>query len=109
MPLAHFFLSHSSADDGFVLKLQQSLADLGQKVWIDSRQLKGGDPLESEFKAAIEQASGLAVLVSPDVHESKWVAKELKDGLKVQAERGLAAFTVVLLALNGTKPGSLAG
>lgn len=108
MPLAHLFLSHSSADDGFVRELRQALADLGQEVWIDSRQLKGGDPLWSAVQKAIEAASGLAVLVSPDAFQSDWVAKELKHGLKVQAERGLDAFPVILLALNGTKPGSLA-
>jgi len=107
--LAHLFLSHSTADDGFVRELQQALADLGQEVWIDSRQLKGGDPLWSEVAAAIEGASGLAVLVSPAAFQSDWVAKELKHALKVQSERGRAAFPVILLALNGTKPGSLAG
>jgi hypothetical protein len=29
-----------------------------QEVWIDSRQLEGVDPLESEIKAAIELAEG---------------------------------------------------
>ncbi len=107
--MAHLFLSHSSADDGFVRELRQALADLGQAVWIDSRQLKGGDPLESVIQAAIEASAGLAVLVSPEAFESEWVAKELKHALKVQAERGGAAFPVLLLALNGTKPASLAG
>jgi hypothetical protein len=50
--MAHLFLSHSSADDGFVRELREALADLGQEVWIDSRQLKGGDPLWSEIQAA---------------------------------------------------------
>jgi tetratricopeptide (TPR) repeat protein len=109
MPLAHLFLSHSSADDGFVRELRQALADLGQEVWIDSRQLKGGDPLWSAIQAAIEAAAGLVVLVSPDAFQTDWVARELKHGLKVQAERGLAAFPVILLVLDGTKPGSLAG
>ncbi|MFM9104227.1 MAG: toll/interleukin-1 receptor domain-containing protein, partial [Cyanobium sp.] len=108
-PLAHLFLSHSSADDGFVRELRQALADLGQEVWIDSRQLKGGDPLWSEIQAAIEKAAGLAVLVSPKAFESDWVARELKHALKLQAERGRQAFPVILLALNGTKPASLAG
>ncbi|MFM7647106.1 MAG: hypothetical protein ACKO50_03400, partial [Cyanobium sp.] len=67
------------------------------------------DPLWSEVAAAIEGASGLAVLVSPAAFQSDWVAKELKHALKVQSERGRAAFPVILLALNGTKPGSLAG
>lgn len=63
--MTHLFLSHSSADDGFVRELRAALADLGQEVWIDSRQLRGGDPLWSEIQADIEGACGLAVLVSP--------------------------------------------
>jgi hypothetical protein len=43
--MAGLFLSHSNADDGFVRELREGPADLGQEVWIDSRQLKGGDPL----------------------------------------------------------------
>jgi len=37
-PIVQLFLSHSSAGDGFVRELRQALADLGQPVWIDSRQ-----------------------------------------------------------------------
>lgn len=105
--MAHLFLSHSSADDGFVRELREALADLGQPVWIDSRQLKGGDPLESEIQAAIEAAAGLAVLVSPASLQSRWVGKELRLGLKLQAERGRTAFPVIPLSLNGTRLGVL--
>ena len=107
--MAHLFLSHSTADDGFVRELREALADFGLEVWIDSRQLKGGDPLWSEVAAAIEAAAGLVVLVSPAAFQSDWVINELKHGLKVQAERGRDAFPVILLALDGTKPASLAG
>jgi tetratricopeptide (TPR) repeat protein len=105
--MAQLFLSHSSPDDGFVRELRQALADLGQEVWIDSRQLKGGDPLESEIQAAIEAAAGLAVLVSPASLQSRWVGKELRHGLKLQAERGRTAFPVIPLSLNGTRLGVL--
>jgi tetratricopeptide (TPR) repeat protein len=107
MPLSHLFISHSSADDGFVRELRQALADLGQEVWIDSRQLKGGDPLESEIKAAIEAASGLAVLVSEASLQSEWVGEELWHALQVQKERGRDKFPVVPLSLDGTKLGVL--
>jgi len=90
--MAHLFLSHSSADDGFVRELRDALADLRQPVWIDSRQLKGGDPLWGEIQAAIEASAGLAVLVSADALQSDWVARELKYALELQAERGRAAF-----------------
>jgi len=105
--MAHLFLSHSSADDGFVRELRAALSDLGHEVWIDSRQLRGGDPLESEIQAAIEAAAGLAVLVSPASLQSRWVGKELRHGLKLQAERGRAAFPVIPLSLNGTRLGVL--
>jgi tetratricopeptide (TPR) repeat protein len=105
--MAGLFLSHSSADDGFVRELREALADLGQPVWIDSRQLRGGDLLESEIQAAIEASAGLAVLVSPASLQSRWVGKELRQGLKLQAERGRAAFPVIPLSLNGTRLGVL--
>jgi hypothetical protein len=105
--LALLFLSHSSADDGFVRELREALADLDQKVWIDSRQLKGGDPLWSEIQAAIGAAVGFAVLVSPAALQSRWVGKELRHALKVQAERGRDAFPVIPLSLNGTRLGVL--
>jgi tetratricopeptide (TPR) repeat protein len=107
--LTHLFLSHSSVDDGFVRELRQALADLGQEVWIDSRQLKGGDPLWSAIEAAIEAAHGFAVLVSPDALQSRWVGKEVRHGLKVQGRRGRAAFPVIPLSLNGTRLGVLEG
>lgn len=105
--MVQLFLSHSSADDGFVRELREALADLGQEVWIDSRQLRGGDPLESAIQAAIEAAAGLAVLVSPASLQSLWVGKELRHGLKLQAERGRTAFPVIPLSLNGTRLGVL--
>ena len=107
--MAHLFLSHSSADDGFVRELRQALADLGQPVWIDSRQLKGGDPLWSEITAAIEAAAGLAVLVSPESLQSRWVGKEVQYGIQIQGQRGRDQFPIIPLSLNGTRLGVLEG
>ena len=39
------FISHASQDDALVRALQQGLAECGQQVWIDSRELRGGAPL----------------------------------------------------------------
>ena len=107
--MAGLFLSHSSADDGFVRELRQALADMGQPVWIDSRQLKGGDPLWSDITAAIEAAAGLAVLVSPESLQSRWVGKEVQYGIQIQGQRGRDPFPVIPLSLNGTRLGVLEG
>lgn len=65
------FISHSSQDDGFVRGLQQALGDLEQDVWIDSRELRGGDLLWPEIQKAIEEGSAYAVVVSPASLQSK--------------------------------------
>lgn len=99
------FISHSSQDDAFVRQLRAALADLGRDGWVDSRGLRGGDPLWPEIERAIEEASAFAVVVSPDGLQSKWVGKELVRALELRKERGKDAFPVVPLSLNGTKLG----
>lgn len=75
--MSKLFISHCSKDDAFVRDLRWTLADLKQDAWIDSRELRGGDPLWEEIKKAIEEASAYAVVVSPDALQSKWIGKEL--------------------------------
>lgn len=100
------FISHSSQDDGFVRDLRATLADHGQDGWIDSRELRGGDPLWLEIKKAIEGASAYAVVVSPSALQSDWVSDELEHALKVQKKRGRAKFPVIPLLLDGAKLGA---
>jgi tetratricopeptide (TPR) repeat protein len=105
--MAKLFISHSSQDDAFVRDLRTALADFGQDVWIDSRELRGGDPLWSEIQKAIEGASAYVVVVSPAALQSKWVGKELRHALAVRDQRGKDKFPVIPLSLNDTKLGVL--
>jgi len=102
------FISHSSQDDAFVRELRMALADHGQDGWIDSRELRGGDPLWPEIQKAIEAASAFAVVVSPDALQSEWVGKELRHALAVHKQRGKDNYPVIPLSLNGAKLGVLA-
>lgn len=104
------FISHSTKDDAFVRELRERLDLHGQPGWIDSRELRGGDLLEDEIKKAIDASSGYAVVVSTDSLQSKWVGKELRHVLTVQAARGgPKKYPVVPLLLNDTKLGVLEG
>lgn len=105
--MTRLFISHSSSDDAFVRELRWTLADLKQKVWIDSRELRGGDPLWPEIQKAIEDSSAVAVVVSPNSLQAKWVGKELRHALDVQKRRGRDQFPVFALSLDGTKLGVL--
>ncbi|WP_300327679.1 toll/interleukin-1 receptor domain-containing protein, partial [Accumulibacter sp.] len=105
---ASYFVSHSSDDDGIVRRLHRALGELDTSLTIDSRAFRGGDPLESTIRAAIDGSSGVLVLVSPQAHSSAWVGKELKYALVVQKARGgVEHFPVVPLLLDGTPLGAL--
>ncbi|MBL8168187.1 MAG: tetratricopeptide repeat protein [Acidobacteria bacterium] len=108
--MTKLFISHSSQDDGFVRDLRATLADhgqQGQEAWIDSRELRGGDPLWTEIQSAIEAASAFAVVVSTDALQSKWIGMELTHALLIQKQRGQDKFPVIPLSLNETKLGVL--
>ncbi len=107
--VSKLFISHSSKDDAFVRELRWTLSDLRQEVWIDSRELRAGDPLWPEIQKAIEESSAVAVVVSAAGLESKWVGQELRHALDVQKQRGRDQFPVFALSLDGTKLGVLEG
>ena len=105
--MTKLFISHSKQDDAFVRDLRATLADHGQEGWIDSRELRGGDPLWAEIQKGIEAASAYAIVVSPDALQSKWVGKELRCALELRDKRGKEKFPVIPLSLNGTRLGVL--
>jgi tetratricopeptide (TPR) repeat protein len=69
--------------------------------------LRGGDPLWAGIQKAIEDSSAVAVVVSPNSLQAKWVGKELRHALDVQQQRGRKTFPVFVLSLDGTKLGVL--
>jgi len=101
------FISHSSKDDGLVRELRAMLADHGEDGWIDSRGRRGTSPLWTELRSAIEEASGYAVVVSPEALRSKWLARELCYALKIRDQGGKARFPVIPLSVDGTRLGVL--
>ncbi len=105
--MGQVFVSHSTDDDAIVRALHRALGDLGLDVWIDSRGLRGGDPLWPEIQKAIEGAEAYAVVVSPGGLKSSWVAKELRHALDVQHQRGKDVYPVIPLSLDGTPLGAL--
>jgi hypothetical protein len=75
------FISHSSKDKAIVERLRKTLELHTQDTWVDSRELRGGDPLESEIFSAIQDAGACIVLISPNSFQSRWVSKELGQAL----------------------------
>jgi tetratricopeptide (TPR) repeat protein len=97
------FISYATEDDDFVRTLRETLEYFDEVGWIDSREIRGGDPLWPEIELAIEQAEGTIVVVSPYSLQSKWVGRELQHALDVRTRR--PEYRVVPLSLDGTKLG----
>jgi hypothetical protein len=53
---AQIFISHATADDALVKRLRIQLEALGLPVWVDSRNLRGGDKLTEEIEQVIRSA-----------------------------------------------------
>jgi TIR domain len=103
---SHVFISHASADDGFVKELRQQLEAHNIPVWVDSRNLRGGSKLAPEISQAIEQARHVLVVLSPQTVNSSWVRKEIKKALQIEKQRN-DVYRVIPLLLPGLTVGAL--
>ncbi len=107
MPSAPVFISHASSDDAFVVQLRQALEHLNIPVWVDSRNLRGGQPLASAIAQAIAQARHVLVVLSPQTVNSAWVRREMRHALTVQQQRQAEGYRVIPLLLPGLEPSAL--
>src|SRR2546423_12519314 len=91
----HIFISHASKDDPFVAELRAALEGLGLSVWVDSRNMRGGDKLAAEIDQAIEQARQVIVVLSPRTINSSWVRTEIRKALQVEQRRKADGYRVI--------------
>ena len=74
----HVFISHATADDDFVRELRIKLELHDLNVWVDSRNLRGGDQLKPEIEKAIKDARQVIAVLSPQTINSTWVGEEVQ-------------------------------
>jgi polyisoprenoid-binding protein YceI len=96
----HLFISHATKDSGReALALAESLELQGHVCWIAPRDVRPGIPYPRQIVEALEQCSGLVLLLSPAANDSADVLQEVQ--LAAQAKR-----TIAPVVLNGTVPGA---
>ena len=101
------FISHATRDDAFVRELRLALEGLHIPVWVDSRNLCGGNTLAPEIAQAIEQARQVLVVLSPHTINSPWVRREIRQALQVAQHRQSEGYRVIPLLLPGIEPAAL--
>ncbi len=75
------FLSHNSDDKSFVRRLADDLTTAGAKVWFAEGEIEIGDSLLGKIEKGIGEADYLAVILSPNSINSKWVQIEVNAAL----------------------------
>ena len=75
------FISHSSKDKPFALKLANDLKAFAAHVWVDIWELRVGDSLKQRIKKALHENDFLSIILSPNSVVSEWVKFELSEAL----------------------------
>ena len=101
------FITHASSDNAFVRELRQVLEGFNIPVWVDSRNLRGGNALAPAIAEAIAQARHVLVVLSPQTINSSWVWREVRQALAVQQQRQTEGYRVIPLLLPGIEPTAL--
>lgn len=71
------FVSYSRRNKIFAERLARDLSDAGLEVWIDFRQIQGGELWQDEIYRGIERSDFLVACLSPEAAASEWVTREI--------------------------------
>jgi hypothetical protein len=80
------FISYAHSDKDFVDKLAIQLVRQNVHVWLDRWELTIGDSLIDRIQDAVDGASALLVVLTPESVQSEWCKKELSSGLLRELE-----------------------
>jgi hypothetical protein len=81
------FISHSSKDKDFVVRLSNDLKNAGYQIWYSGWEIKVGDSIVKRINEGLAESSHLAVILSPNSVTSKWVQQELNSVLMEQLSK----------------------
>jgi len=74
--MSDVFLSYSSRYQKHAERLAKQLESIGSSVWLASKNLRDGAPVEEEITRAIRDARAIVFLVGNTPPSSEWVQRE---------------------------------
>ncbi len=76
-PRREVFLSHSSKDRDFVLRLARMLKDHKVRYWYSAAHIVGAKQWHDEIGRALGRCDWFLIVLTPDSVRSQWVKREL--------------------------------
>lgn len=95
--MASVFISHSSLDKPFAHQLITSLEKEGHTCWIDEKQIKVGERIIGKIQQGLKSSDYLALLLSKNSVQSKWVEEEWATQYWEQVNTGKTILLPVLV------------
>lgn len=86
------FISYSRRNKAFAERIARDLDDAGLDVWIDFRQIHGGELWEREIYKGLERAEFVVLCMSVAAIQSEWVQREIETA----REQGKPIFPVLV-------------
>ncbi|MBN8790556.1 MAG: toll/interleukin-1 receptor domain-containing protein, partial [Terrimonas sp.] len=77
-----FFISYSRVDTPFVLKLANDLKNAGVNIWLDQLDIPPGAHWDNAIEAALNSATCVLAIISPQSMESKNAMDEISFALE---------------------------
>ena len=99
------FVSHSTADQAFVVQLVDRLKAAGVRVWCAPEDLVPGRKIHEEVAGAIASFDRLVVVLSDASMASRWVQTEVRWARRRELEEGTRVLFPVSLVQFGTLKG----
>lgn len=76
------FVSYAREDHDVALRFTDDLRAAGIDVWIDQRDIRGGEQWDRAVEKALEESSAMLVILSPDAVQSRTVMDEVSYALE---------------------------
>lgn len=91
------FISHSSKNKNFALKVSNDLVKRGYSCWLDEWKISVGDSIISKIQEGINESDYLILILSKHSVQSKWVENEWKSKYWEEANEGQKIILPILL------------
>lgn len=106
-PQFDVFLSHSSIDKPWVIKLKDDLIRYGVSVWLDKDEIRPGDLFGKALEQALDISKAVALIVSPEAINSGWVEEEYYRALSLAKDKRTSAQIIPVILRDANLPGFL--
>jgi hypothetical protein len=107
VPQFDVFLSHSSVDKAWVMKLKDDLLRYGISVWLDKDEIRPGDLFAEALEQALDNCKAIALIVSPEAVDSGWVKEEYYRALSLATTKQTDMQLIPVVLRDAELPGFL--